>query len=142
MKIGELAQVAGVSADTLRFYEKQRLLDPPVRSGNGYRSYGAPHLDRVRFIRSARALGFSLAQIGEIIPRLSAGQLGRADIEQQLQAKLAEIDAQILTLHTLKGALLDTYASLQCAPGKPVTAVHATLRAPGKPVRVKKLHAQ
>jgi DNA-binding transcriptional MerR regulator len=142
MKIGELALVSGVSADTLRFYEKQHLLDPPTRADNGYRSYGPQHLDRVRFIRSARGLGFSLAQIGEILPRLAAGQFGRAEIEKQLQAKLAEIEAQILKLQTLKGALLETYASLQCVPGNPVTVAHATAAVPSKPVRIKKLHAE
>ncbi len=142
MKIGELAQVSGVTADTLRFYEKQRLLDPPTRADNGYRSYGPQHLDRVRFIRSARGLGFSLAQIGEILPRLAAGQFGRAEIEQKLHAKLTEIEAQIATLQELKNTLMGTFALLQCAPGIAVSAANATVDKPSKPVRIKKLHAQ
>lgn len=141
MKIGELAQVLGVSSDTLRFYEKQLLLAPPMRAENGYRCYGPQHLDRVRFICSARGLGFSLAQIGEILPRMDAGQFGRAEIEKQLHDKLAEIEAQILKLHKLKQALMGTFASLQCAPGIGVSAANATMDAPFKPVRIKKLHA-
>jgi len=87
-------------------------------------------------------LGFSLAQIGEILPRLAAGQFGRAEIEKQLHAKLAEIEAQILKLQELKQALMDTFASLQCAPDIAVSAAHATVNEPVKPVRIKKLHAR
>ena len=108
MKIGELASVTNVSVDTLRYYEKQRLLEPAVRTVNGYRSFGESHVARVQFIRSAQALGFSLAQIVEILPRLAAGNFGRREIEQQLSAKLAEIDTQIEKLQRVKTNLLST----------------------------------
>jgi MerR family transcriptional regulator, copper efflux regulator len=140
MKIGELAAAADVSVDTLRYYEKQGLVAPPVRAPNGYRSYGPAHLERVLFVRSAQALGFTLTQIGAIIARLAQGQFGRADIEQQLQAKLVEIDAQIRRLQGLKRELRRTVDSLSCASDARLGAPAATLAAPGAPARVKRLH--
>ena len=142
MKIGELAQLSGVSADTLRYYEKLRLLDPPTRSDNGYRSYGNSHLERVQFIRSARGLGFSLSQIADIVPRLSSGQFGRKEIEQQLKAKIAEIDAQMQTLQNLRQSLLNTFDALSCPPGDTVSTTGATVQEPSAPVRIKGLHAR
>ncbi len=141
MKIGELAEASGVSADTLRYYEKQHLLEPPTRADNGYRSYGPQHLERVFFIRSARGLGFSLSQIADILPSLAAGQFGRVEIEKQLNAKLAEIETQIVKLHELKHALLDTFALLKCTPGTPVSTAQATADELHEPIRIKKLHA-
>jgi len=76
------------------------------------------------------------------LPRLAAGQFGREEIEQQLQAKLAEIETQILKLQELKHSLVGTFATLQCAPGIAVSASHATMDDPGKPIRIKKLHAR
>lgn len=126
MNISELAKITGVTADTLRYYEKQALLDAPARKQNGYRSYTGADVERIRFVRGAQALGFSLAEIRSIIPQLSAGEFGRADIERHLQAKMAQIDAHIHQLQTLKKELADTFASLQCSADAPVSVVDAT----------------
>ena len=142
MKIGELASATNVSVDTLRYYEKQRLLEPPTRTDNGYRSFGESHVARVQFIRSAQALGFSLAQIVEIIPRLAAGKFGRREIEQQLSEKLAEVDGQIEKLQLVKTNLLNTFNALTCDPGLPVSSAAVTLKQPGARVRIKGLHAK
>ena len=77
-------------------------------------------------MRGAQALGFSLAEIRSIIPRLSAGQFGRAEIEHHLQAKMAQIDAHIRQLRSLKKELADTFASLKCSLERPVSAAEAT----------------
>lgn len=134
MKISELAQSTGVTADTLRYYEKQGLLNAPRRQGNGYRSYSAADAQRVRFVRSAQTLGFSLAQIREILPELDQGRMGRADIEARLNAKIAEIDARFAELRRLRQELVDTLASLTCEEGVPVTVVASTRRVQRKPV--------
>jgi MerR family copper efflux transcriptional regulator len=139
MKIGELAGAAGVSVDTVRYYEKQGLLDPPHRAANGYRSYVAAHLERVRFVRSARALGFTLTEIAAVIPRLMNGQFGRAEIERELDKKIGEIDAQIGTLQALKRDLRGTAEALRCSLDRAVPIADATLEAPGAPVRIKQL---
>jgi MerR family copper efflux transcriptional regulator len=132
MNIGQMAEATGVSADTLRFYEKQGLLDPPARGENGYRSYREADLGRVRFVRGAQALGFTLAQIRWILPRLAAGQVNRAEIESHLLAKEAEIDAHIKQLRALKKELRQTFDMLDCVPSSAVSVAQATSKAARK----------
>ena len=126
MNISQLAKTIGVSTDTVRYYEKQGLLQAPTRQDNGYRSYTVTHLEAIRFVRGAQSLGFSLAEIRLILPQFASGQFGRADIEQQLQTKMAQIDAHIRQLQTLKKELKATFASLTCAPDRPVSTAQST----------------
>lgn len=126
MNISTLAKATGVSVDTLRYYEKQALLDAPARKENGYRAYTEAHAERVRFVRGAQTLGFSLAEIRSIIPQLSAGEFGRAEIERHLQAKMEQIDTHIRQLRTLKKELATTFASLKCSADRPVSTAEAT----------------
>lgn len=67
MKIGELAKQAGVNIQTIRFYEREKLLPPPPRTRSGYRDYGARDLDRLLFIQDCQRLGFTLADIYEVL---------------------------------------------------------------------------
>ena len=126
MNISQLAKAVGVSTDTVRYYEKQGLISPPQRQANGYRRYTDTHVDLVRFVRGAQALGFSLAEIRAILPQVVQGTLGRSEIEQQLQAKMAQIDAHMAQLKTLKKELAATFSALRCAPHQPVAAANAT----------------
>ena len=66
MKIGELAQVAQCTVETVRYYEKAGLLAPPARTAANYRSYGNAHVDRLRFIRNCRALDMTQANHGSL----------------------------------------------------------------------------
>jgi DNA-binding transcriptional MerR regulator len=91
MQIRDLAQQSGVSARTIRYYESVGLLTPPARSDNNYRDYTPDALDRLRFIASARSLGFSLTDIGDL---LAARDRNDAPCERVLAA----LDAQLLTL--------------------------------------------
>lgn len=148
MNISALARSTGVSADTLRYYEKQKLLDVPERQNNGYRSYTDTDIQRVRFIRSAQLLGFSLAEIRETIPKLNQGTFGRADIEQRLTDKIAQIDAHIKALRLVKKDLIATFDSLSCQADTAVSIVSATtvsvtdentprrIKTPGKPPKI------
>ncbi len=126
MKISELAQTTGVTADTLRYYEKQGLLNVPQRQDNGYRSFSAADVQRVRFVRSAQTLGFSLAQIREVLPDLEQGRMGRTGIEARLNAKIAEIDARFAELRRLRRELVQTLASLSCAVDASLTLATTT----------------
>lgn len=126
MNIGALAQLTGVSADTLRYYEREKLLAAPNRAANGYRVYSDADAERVRFVRSAQALGFSLAEIRWILPRLNAGQVQRAEIETHLNKKLAEIDGHIKQLRNLRKEVQATLASMSCQPQTEVTVQQAT----------------
>jgi DNA-binding transcriptional MerR regulator len=126
MNISQLAKAAGVSTDTVRYYEKQGLISAPDRQDNGYRFYTEAHAGALRFVRGAQALGFSLAEIRNILPQLTQGKLGRADIEVQLQAKMVQIDTHILQLQTLKKELANTFASLSCTPTQTIVTASAT----------------
>ncbi len=104
MKIGILAARAGVSTDTLRYYEKRRLISAERRA-NGYRDFTEPTVERVRLIRLAQTLGFTLCEIREILTRLG-DDLRNEDIAVLLTEKLAEIQARILALHELQELLV------------------------------------
>lgn len=126
MNISALAKVAGISTDTLRYYEKQGLIAAAPRQANGYRSYTDAHLALLRFIRGAQALGFSLTEIRAILPLLAEGKLGRPEIELRLQQKMAQIDQHMAQLQTLKSELAATFAALSCSPGHPVSTEAST----------------
>ena len=126
MNISQLAKASNVSTDTVRYYEKQGLIASPARQTNGYRAYTAMHVEAMRFVRGAQSLGFSLTEIRAILPQFARGQFGRAHIEQQLNAKMAEIDAHITQLQTLKKELKATFASLTCTPDQVVSTSQGT----------------
>jgi MerR family copper efflux transcriptional regulator len=126
MNISQLAKIANVSTDTVRYYEKQGLISAPERQDNGYRLYTQAHAGAVRFVRGAQSLGFSLAEIRSILPQLAQGKFGRADIEHQLQTKMAQIDAHIEQLQTLKNELASTFAALSCSPTQTIGVPSAT----------------
>jgi MerR family transcriptional regulator, copper efflux regulator len=126
MNISEFAKAHDVSTDTVRYYEKQGLLNAPSRQDNGYRFYTDSHGELLRFVRGAQGLGFSLAEIRIILPQLAAGKLARADIEVQLHTKMTQIDAHIKQLQTLKKALNATFASLKCEPNATISAADGT----------------
>ena len=116
MRIGELATAAGVSRETLRFYEQQGLIRAR-RLDNGYRDYPDDVLLLVNYIRTAQQLGFTLAEVGHQLPELwVANELGPA-IARVLGAKLLEIDARIVALQGLRNQLA-TRLGLDC----PLTA--------------------
>jgi len=126
MNIGELARAAEVSTDTVRYYEKQQLLTAPMRQSNGYRCYGPEHLSALRFVRSAQGLGFSLKEIRAVLPALAQGRFKRGQIEELLQAKLADLDQHMALLRQRRKELLATFASLQCAPEVALMPAQAT----------------
>lgn len=126
MNISQLAKTTDVTADTLRYYEKQGLITAPQRQANGYRSYTEEHIALVRFVRGAQTLGFSLNEIRAVLSQVSAGTFGRAEIEQHLSAKLAQIDAHMRQLKALKKELLATFSMLTCSPDMPVSVKGGT----------------
>lgn len=126
MNIGQLAKAANVTADTLRYYEKQGLIGAPLRRENGYRAYTDQHVELVRFVRGAQSLGFSLTEIRAVVRQLAEGKFGRAEIEQQLSAKIAQIDLHIRQLKTLKKELMGTFSLLKCAPNQAISAAEGT----------------
>jgi MerR family transcriptional regulator, copper efflux regulator len=102
MKIGEAALRAGVSIDTIRFYERRGVLPAPLRRPSGYREYGEDTVARIRLARRMQALGLSL---DEIIDALAAHDRGEATCESErwrLDAVLDRVDARIAELRALR----------------------------------------
>ena len=111
LRIGDLATAAGVSPDTIRYYERKGVIAEVARDASGYRRYPHATLDRVRIIRCALSLGFTLDELARIFRRRAAGQPPCRSVRDLAAAKLAELDEQIETLMSLRAAMAGTLAS-------------------------------
>ncbi len=105
MKIGELGSQCGVTAKTIRYYESIGLFEEPDRTASGYRDYGAPAVERLRFIRDAQATGLTLAEIASVLELKSAGQRSCAHTTALIEGHVAAIDAQIEQLNAARREL-------------------------------------
>jgi len=103
-RVGELAEAAGVSADTLRHYERKGILRPR-RSGNGYREYAEDSLERVRMIRQALAVGFTLDELSEIFKVFDRGGAPCHQVRSLAANKLAEIEDHLREVTALRNEL-------------------------------------
>jgi len=106
MRIGEVAQQAGVGVETIRYYETRGLIPKPPRpAGGGYRVYPADTVHRIRFIRRAQQLGFALKEIGELL-ELEVDPSSRCvDIRVRAKHKLDDVNARIADLEQISGTL-------------------------------------
>lgn len=102
--IGGLAEAAGVNVETVRYYQRRGLLPEPVRPPGEIRRYGDEHLKRLRFIRSAQAAGFTLAEIAELL-ELDASD-DRARARELALARVSALDDKIAELQEAREALM------------------------------------
>lgn len=104
LRIGELAARSGVSADTLRFYEKEKLLDHrhARRAANGYREYSEAAVERLAQIRQAQSAGFTVREVRHLLHLLDGGRLSPRATLQLCQAKLTEVSARIESLRAVQ----------------------------------------
>lgn len=115
--IGQLAKAVGVNVQTLRYYERLKLLIPSARTSSGYRLYSPSEVARLRFIKNAQALGFTLQEIDDLL-RLRVSSTARCgDVQRKAQAKLQQVDAKVRDLRALAGALRGLIRS--CQAGQP-----------------------
>jgi MerR family mercuric resistance operon transcriptional regulator len=105
LTIGQLAHGAGVGVETIRFYERKGLLAEPDRRPSGYRQYPAVAVDRVRFIRRAKELGFTLAEIKELLELRVDPRSTCSDVRHRAQVTITDIEERIAALKQMKGAL-------------------------------------
>ena len=105
MKIGELAERAGTSVKTIRYYDRVGVLRPPERSESGYRLYGEAALDRYRFVRAAQAVGLRLGEIREILGLRDRGETPCGFVVDLIGRRAAELDARIAELVALRDEL-------------------------------------
>lgn len=140
MQIGELASKAGVNIQSIRFYERRRILREPARTAGGYRIYGEGDVEDLRFVRQCQELGFTLREIQPLVnlhraaARLTAAGVRRPaefrDIAQRARVKLDQIEEKMRTLKSVRSRLLtmidriETVSSVGC-PGDGVAGVKA-----------------
>ena len=105
MKIGEVAERGGVNLQTIRYYEREKLLPEPPRLASGYRIYPDQTVRRVRFIKRAQEIGFTLAEIRELLAIRINADRDSSDVRTLAQAKITDIERKIQTLHRMKEAL-------------------------------------
>ncbi len=103
LRIGEVARRSGVSIDTLRYYERVRLLPRSRRSSGGFRLFTAEHIARVRFIKQAQELGFSLEEIKDLLATGGAAECRK--VRELLQRKLTELDEKLKAMKGFRRVL-------------------------------------
>jgi DNA-binding transcriptional MerR regulator len=106
--IGQLARKAGVKPDTVRFYEKNGLMPSPARTGAGYRVYDGAALARLRFIRTAQSLGFTLDEIQRILRLRGYGRETCRCVIAMAEATLEETERKLAELHSFRDGLKQT----------------------------------
>ncbi len=95
MTISELARQAGVNVETVRYYEREALIDQPPKPRSGYRQYSAAHLERIRFLKRCQAAGFSLTEAASLATFVSQGMAGCAPACEIATQRLAELRSRI-----------------------------------------------
>ncbi len=120
MRIGELARRADCPVETVRYYEKEKLLPAPRRSGSNYREYGPSHLERLAFIRRCRALDMSLPEIRALIEAIEHPGPDCAPVDALLDEHIGHVAARIADLTALKNELDAIRA--HCAGRRPASA--------------------
>lgn len=115
MNVAALAEQVGVTAHTVRYYERAGLIPPPRRAANGYRDYGPADLDRLRFIQGCQRLGLRLREIKSLLDVRETGACPCEPAADLMQRRVREIDAEIDQLRALRAELSAIAARLPSA---------------------------
>jgi Cd(II)/Pb(II)-responsive transcriptional regulator len=115
MRIGELARQAGVDVQTVRYYEREGLLEAPSRTASGYRAYGEQHLKRLNFVRHCRSLDMPLADVRRLLEFSTDRRVSCEVVDDLVQAHLDRVRAKRAALEALEGQLAMLRA--QCESG-------------------------
>lgn len=110
LRIGALAKQAGVGIDTVRYYERRRLIAPPPRQLSGYRRYPPDTAQRLRFIQRAKALGFTLQEIAELLALSRQQERGVKGVKTAAEAKLARVESALRDLQRVRAGLKELIA--------------------------------
>lgn len=117
LTIGALAKAAGVNVETIRYYERRGLLHAPTRKTSGYRLYDEESLGRLRFIRNAQVLGFTLLEIKELAELRVSSAARCSDVLKRAERKLVQVEDKIRLLRVLSKALRSLIQD--CKAGEP-----------------------
>jgi DNA-binding transcriptional MerR regulator len=112
LKIGQVAKLAGVGIDTVRFYENEGLLPRAARSRSGYRLFPHAAVERVAFIKKAQRFGFTLDEMGKILGSIDRGEGDRKSAQLQLERVITRIDVKVADLRRVRRKLLDAVEEL------------------------------
>lgn len=126
LTIGKLAKQMGVGVETLRYYERRGLIEPQRRTRSGYRLYQHDACRRLRFIRRAQALGFSLDEVAELLSLSDRPGESAAEVKQLAREKIDDIETRIRDLERMKSAL--SALEVQC-PGHAGTTAECPILA-------------
>jgi Hg(II)-responsive transcriptional regulator len=117
LTIGRIAKLTEVNIETVRYYERHGLLPAPPRTVSSYRLYGDQSVARLRFIKQAQALGFTLEEIGELLALRVDAETSCDVVRQRAERKMADVAEKIRSLQAIQGALAELIAA--CALGGP-----------------------
>lgn len=126
LTIGFLAKAADVNIETIRYYQRIKLIEEPKKPAQGYRTYPTATLTRIKFIKRAQQLGFSLAEISEL---LELGEGNCSDVRERAEQKRNQIDQQIHDLRNLRKTLTDLINTCQSDSDNGHCAIVETLTA-------------
>jgi DNA-binding transcriptional MerR regulator len=116
MRIGQLAGEAGITTEAVRYYEKVGLLAAPARTSSGYRDYDDPAVTRLRFIRTAQTVGFTLGEIGEILDLRDNGETPCDHVRLLIARHAADLEERIADLRTMQADLRRLATIAEAAP--------------------------
>jgi MerR family copper efflux transcriptional regulator len=117
LTIGRLASEAGINLETVRYYERQGLMPKPPRSSSGYRLFPVDAAQRLRFIKRAQEIGFSLKEIRELLALRVSPKTSSAEIRKRAEAKITDIEGKIKSLESMRKSLRKlTNACAGCGP--------------------------
>ncbi|HVK18975.1 MAG TPA: MerR family DNA-binding protein [Fimbriiglobus sp.] len=106
LTIGQVAKAAGIGVETVRFYERQGVLAPPPRAGSGYRQFPTDAVERLRFVRRAQRLGFTLREVKELLALGADPDADRTDVRLRAQAKIDDVRKKINDLNRMLAQLV------------------------------------
>ena len=116
MTIGQVAKLSGVGVETIRFYEREGLLNKPKRKESGYRLFEAEVVSRIKFIKRAKQLGFSLKEIRELLSLRVDSRVSTTEVKKRVDSKIEQIDRRIYDLKKVRNALAQLSRSVRKSP--------------------------
>lgn len=123
MRIGQLAAQAGVTVQAIRFYERRGLLKKTARLASGYRSYSADAIQRIRFIKRSKELGYTLAEIGSLLELSQKRPHNTAKARAIVKTKIRDIEDKIRNLQRMRDELITIGRACGCGEAQPVCRV-------------------
>lgn len=115
LRIGDVAKQAGVNVQTLRYYERRRLLETPKRTASGYRAYPPETVRLIRFIKRAQDLGFTLNEVKDLLRLRDAKGRKRSAVRDLAAARMMDIDRKLAQLRAMHSALRGLVESCACS---------------------------